>query len=102
MAVEEKTKEGIESDHHRKPLLDIYTIFHFLFGCGLGIILSVLIDIFVLVFILGILLIPLIEYSIHKILTGYATLRTKNALVDLLFAGLGLACILLTMQFFIL
>ena len=95
-----KSKEKIELNHHRKPLFDKGTVFHFLFGCGLGLILIMLIDNIVLTFILGIVLIPILEYSAHKIFTGYATLKTKNAMADLLFAGLGFVLILLILRGF--
>ena len=89
MTKENKTKEQIELEHQQKPLIDKDTLVHFLFGCGLGLILGFFIDIFILALIFGFFLIPLIEYSVHKVFTGYAILKTKNALVDLLFAGLG-------------
>ncbi|MFX1445855.1 MAG: hypothetical protein ACFFHV_20760 [Promethearchaeota archaeon] len=99
MAEAEKTKENIESEHQQKRFLDKDTVFHLLFGCGLGLVLGLLIDIFVLALILGIILIPIFEYSVHRVITGYATLKSKNALVDLLFAGLGVVILLLIIQF---
>ena len=102
MVEADNTKKEIESENHRKPLFDKGIIFHFLFGCGLGIILSILIDFLVLSLILGIILIPLIEYVVHKIFEGYATLKTKHALLDLIFTSVGLVFTLLTLQFFIL
>jgi hypothetical protein len=93
-----KSKEQIRGEHEKKPVLDKYTIIHFFFGCGLGWLLGLLLNIFVLALIMGLLLIPFLEYITHRIAIGYATLTTKNALVDLSFAALGLILILIILH----
>jgi len=96
----EKSKEQTKLEHMKKPLVDKDTAFHFLFGCGLGMVLGLSINIFVLALILGIILIPVLEYTVHRIATGYATLTTRNAVVDLCIAGLGLILVLIIVWIF--
>ncbi len=96
----EKRKEQTKLEHMKKPLVDRDSMFHFLFGCGLGVVLGLLINIFILALIVGIISIPILEYTVHRVATGYATLTTKNAMVDLFIAGLGLLLILIIFQIF--
>ena len=108
---EEKSTEieKLRLIHEKKKLFDKVSIFHFLFGSLLGIGLGLLnyfifknIISYSIVFltILGVFLIPILEYTAHKIITGYSTLTTKNAIVDLLFATVGMFLFLLISLFF--
>ena len=101
--------EKVRLIHKEKKIIDKISIFHFIFGSSLGIglgILNYLIfkDIIpysiIFLIILGVILIPILEYSVHKIITGYSTLTTKNAIVDLLFATVGMVLFLLISLFF--
>ena len=90
---------SFKEDHKKKPLVDKDTIFHLFFGCCLGLILGWLINNLILAFILGIILIPILEYITHRIAVGQVTLTAKNALVGLFFAAVGLLIILIILQF---
>ncbi|HEY0089227.1 MAG TPA: hypothetical protein VGB37_10305 [Candidatus Lokiarchaeia archaeon] len=102
--------EKLKLLNEQKKMVDKASIFHFLFGSSLGIALGIVnylvfqtIIPYSILFltILGVILIPILEYSAHKLITGYSTLTTTNALVDLLFANIGMVLFLLICSFFL-
>lgn len=69
--------------------IDKNSIYHFIFGSILGFSLNLFFKSLLFSLILGILLIPLLEYLFHKVIIGYSNLITKNALTDIFIAFIG-------------
>jgi len=94
-----------------KPPIDKDTPYHFIFGLISGIIASFILDLYpikennvtailmrLLIILIGLILIPTLEFIAHKIVVGHASFKSINAIMDLFFAYFGFIIIMLALQ----